>query len=106
VTLIRHAHVRTEHRRRGVGSRPLRFLVSQAHTPCLVGTWAAADRAIRFYQKHGFQLVTPEEKDRLLPLYWGVPPRQIKPPHSKWCTVHSGSSPLGGDMRPQRPVGC
>jgi hypothetical protein len=30
------------------------------------------------YEKHGFRLVTPEEKDRLLPKYWGVPQRQIE----------------------------
>jgi hypothetical protein len=27
-----------------------------------VGTWAAAWWAIRFYEKHGFRLVTQEEK--------------------------------------------
>jgi len=37
-----------------------------------VATWA-----IRFYENHGFRLVSPEEKDRLLRLYWSVPPRQI-----------------------------
>ena len=46
--------------------------------PTLMGTWAAADWAIRFYQKHGFRLVPPAEKDRLLPKYWGVPQRQIE----------------------------
>ena len=56
----------------------LRFLLARIGTPTLIGTWAAADWAIRFYQKHGFRLVTPEEKDRLLPKYWGVPPRQIE----------------------------
>ena len=78
VTLIRHAYVRTIHRRHGIGGQLLRFLLSQATTPMLVGTWAAAGWAIRFYQKHGFRLVTPEEKDRLLPKYWGVPQRQIE----------------------------
>lgn len=78
VTLIRHAYVRTSYRRHGIGGELLRFLLSQATTPVLVGTWAAADWAIRFYQKHGFRLVIPAEKDRLLPLYWGVPRRQIE----------------------------
>jgi GNAT superfamily N-acetyltransferase len=78
VTLVRHAYVRTRHRRQGIGSRLLSFLLHQRCTPALVGTWAAAVWAVKFYEKHGFQLVTPEEKDRLLPLYWGVPQRQIE----------------------------
>jgi len=78
VTLIRHAYVRTSHRRHGIGGQLLQFLLARINTPTLIGTWAAADWAIRFYQKHGFQLVTPEEKDRLLPKYWGVPARQIE----------------------------
>ena len=78
VTLIRHAYVRTSHRRHGIGGQLLAFLLARTSTPALVGTWAAADWAIRFYQKHGFRLVTPEEKDRLLPKYWGVPSRQIE----------------------------
>jgi hypothetical protein len=44
----------------------------------LIGTWAAATWAIRFYQKHGFRLVTPEEKDRLLRKYWNIPERQVE----------------------------
>ena len=56
----------------------LRFLLTRITTPTLIGTWAAADWAIRFYQQHGFRLVTPAEKDRLLPKYWGVPVRQIE----------------------------
>ena len=78
VTLIRHAYVRTSHRRHGIGGQLLRFLMSRIGTPTLIGTWAAADWAIRFYEKHGFKLVTPAEKDRLLPKYWGVSARQIE----------------------------
>jgi GNAT superfamily N-acetyltransferase len=78
VTLIRHAYVRTSHRRHGIGSKLLSFLLARIGTPTLVGTWDAADRAIRFYQKHGFRLVGSEDKDRLLPKYWGVPQRQIE----------------------------
>ena len=44
----------------------------------LVGTWAAASWAIAFYEKHGFTLVTPEEKERLLRTYWSIPDRQIE----------------------------
>jgi len=78
VTLIRHAYVRTSHRRHGIGGQLLDFLLARTRTPTLIGTWAAADWAVRFYQKHGFRLVSTEEKDRLLPLYWGVPTRQIE----------------------------
>ena len=44
----------------------------------LVGTWAAADWAIRFYERHGFSLVSPAAKIRLLKTYWTVPDRQIE----------------------------
>jgi hypothetical protein len=43
-----------------------------------VGTWASATWAIRFYEKHGFKLVPPEEKDKLLRTYWNIPERQIE----------------------------
>ncbi len=78
VTLIRHAYVRTALRSRGLGSALLAHLQGLAQRPLLVGTWAAAEWAVRFYQGHGFRLVTPEEKDRLLRRYWTVPPRQIE----------------------------
>jgi len=44
----------------------------------LVGTWAAADWAIGFYQRHGFTLVSPAAKVTLLKTYWTVPDRQIE----------------------------
>ena len=78
VTLIRHSYVLTTHRRHGIGGQLLRSLLARIETPTLIGTWAAADWAIRFYEKHGFRLVTPAEKDWLLPTYWGVPARQIE----------------------------
>ena len=40
--------------------------------------WAAAWWAVRFYQKHGFTLVTPQEKDRLLRTYWTITDRQVE----------------------------
>jgi hypothetical protein len=43
----------------------------------LIGTWAAAVWAIRFYEKHGFQMVSVQEKNRLLKRYWSIPERQI-----------------------------
>ena len=43
----------------------------------LVGTWDAAVWAIRFYRRHGFELVSPARKTVLLKTYWSVPDRQI-----------------------------
>ena len=79
VTLIRHAYVLTDHQRRGIGENLLNHLVSLARTSeVLVGTWEAAHGAIRFYEKHGFKLVSKEEKERLLRKYWNIPERQIE----------------------------
>jgi len=77
VTLIRHAYVRTAEQNRGVATKLLLRLRKEATTPILIGTWAAAVWAIRFYEKKGFTLVSPEEKDRLLRKYWSIPERQI-----------------------------
>jgi N-acetylglutamate synthase-like GNAT family acetyltransferase len=76
VTLIRHAYVRPSHQSRGVGGKLLTHLMAQTNTPVLVGTWAAAHWAIRFYERHGFRLVGGDEKDRLLTTYWNIPSRQ------------------------------
>ena len=76
VALIRHAYVQTAHQGRGIGGALLAFLVDQATGPLLVGTWAAAVWAIRFYERHGFRLVSPAEKDRLLSTYWDISLRQ------------------------------
>src|SRR5262245_32559976 len=78
VTLIRHAYVRTMHRRRGIGGRLLKDLRSTATRPLLVGTWAAADWAIEFYCQHGFEMVPREQVALLLRRYWSVPERQIE----------------------------
>jgi GNAT superfamily N-acetyltransferase len=78
VTLIRHAYVRTAHRRRGIGAKLLASLMERTRRPVLLGTWAAADWAVRFYEKHGFRHVPPGEKDDLLRRYWTVPERQIE----------------------------
>ena len=76
VHLIRHAYVRHAHQGKGIGSALLRFLLEQEPGRILVGTWAAAEWAIRFYQRHGFLLMEPEKKDQLLSTYWSIPDRQ------------------------------
>lgn len=78
VTLIRHAYVRTTEQHRGIGGALLAHLLARASTPLLVGTWAAAAWAVRFYEHRGFEIVTPAEKNRLLRRYWTVPESQIE----------------------------
>ena len=77
VTLIRHAYTRSAYRNRGIGRKLLDFLAQQTPRPILIGTWRAATWAIRFYEKNGFALVSNEEKERLLRIYWNIPERQI-----------------------------
>lgn len=78
VTLIRHAYVRPAQQNQGIGGDLLAALRSQTDGPILIGTWAAATWAIRFYEKHGFRQVSPQEKDRLLREYWSIPERQVE----------------------------
>ena len=78
-TLIRHSYVLTKHQRRGIGEKLLNHLKNLVETSdILVGTWQDATWAVRFYEKHGFKLVSHEEKDRLLRKYWNIPDRQIE----------------------------
>jgi len=78
VTLIRHAYVASARRGEGIGGKLLGHLLQMTAGPILVGTWAAAEWAIRFYETHGFRRVTPAEKDRLLRKYWAIPERQVE----------------------------
>jgi GNAT superfamily N-acetyltransferase len=78
VELIRHAYVSPGSQRHGVGSALLERLPRSPTRPLLVGTWAAADWAIGFYRRHGFELVSPERKAELLLAYWTIPERQIE----------------------------
>jgi len=78
VTLIRHAYVRTTKRNKGIGSKLLEHLLAKSPTPVLIGTWADASWAIQFYQKHGFRLLSQNEKNDLLHKYWSIPDRQIQ----------------------------
>lgn len=78
VDLIRHAYVLPGCQRRGVGGGLLARRRRLSNRRMLVGTWAAADWAIRFYERHGFSLVSPAAKITLLKTYWTVPDRQIE----------------------------
>ena len=79
VTLIRHAYTLTSHQRKGLGEQLLNYLLRLAETErILVGTWEAAPWAIKFYQKHGFELLSREETNKLLKKYWNIPKRQVE----------------------------
>jgi N-acetylglutamate synthase-like GNAT family acetyltransferase len=76
VTLIRHAYIRSASQKSGIGARLLAHLRGLTADPILIGTWADAVWAIRFYEKHGFRMVGLAEKDRLLKRYWKISERQ------------------------------
>ena len=78
VDLIRHAYVRPDRQRYGVGAELLEHLRRRSPRRMLVGTWAAATWAIRFYERHGFELATREHAAALLRTYWTIPERQIE----------------------------
>ena len=78
VDLIRHAYVLPGSQGQGVGSSLLEHLARPSSRRILVGTWAAADWAIAFYRRHGFELVSPERKSELLKAYWTIPDRQVE----------------------------
>jgi GNAT superfamily N-acetyltransferase len=78
VDLIRHAYVLPGHQGRGVGGQLLLHLRRLSSRRMLVGTWAAAEWAIRFYRHNGFELVSPETRTALLKTYWTIPERQIE----------------------------
>jgi GNAT superfamily N-acetyltransferase len=99
-TLIRHAYVLPGHQSCGIGTALLWALIGQlqkqrrklsvapwtatsvsqpiqnSRRRLLVGTWAAAEWAIRFYQRHGFRLLPAAEKDRVADAYYKIPSRQ------------------------------
>jgi GNAT superfamily N-acetyltransferase len=93
VTLIRHAYVRSERQKEGIGGRLLFHLRELANCPVLIGTWADAVWAIRFYEKHGFRLVSQRQKENILQRYWQIPARQAETSvvlaDAKWREVNS-----------------
>jgi GNAT superfamily N-acetyltransferase len=87
--LIRHAYVEPGKQRHGVGGALLQHIARGATRRMLVGTWSAAEWAIRFYERHGFELVSPERKAELLRTYWTIPERQVE------TSVVLANPPLG-----------
>jgi GNAT superfamily N-acetyltransferase len=78
VDLIRHAYVRPDRQGYGVGTELIEHLRRRNTRRMLVGTWAGATWAIKFYQRHGFELVPPARAAELLREYWKIPQRQIE----------------------------
>src|ERR1700693_1382029 len=78
VTLIRHAYVRSSRQKKGIGAQLLGHLRGLTRDPILIGTWADAVWAIRFYERHGFRMVSFADKELLLRKYWKVSRRQIE----------------------------
>jgi GNAT superfamily N-acetyltransferase len=89
VDLIRHAYVLPGSQRAGVGTALLAHVQRMTERRILVGTWAAAEWAIGFYRRNGFELVTPEQTTSLLKTYWTIPDRQIE------TSVVLANPPLG-----------
>jgi GNAT superfamily N-acetyltransferase len=88
--LIRHAYVCTAYRNQGIGGQLLAELRARTQRPLLVGTWAAARWAIRFYEKHGFRMVSESTKQRLLTKYWSLPASQLKASVVLTASTHAG----------------
>jgi hypothetical protein len=61
-----------------LGGELLRHLKELTRKRVLIGAWADALWAIRFYEKHGFHLVSQEDKRQLLQRYWKIPARQVE----------------------------
>jgi GNAT superfamily N-acetyltransferase len=78
VDLIRHAYVLPAHQRAGIGAALLAHLLRATDRRVLVGTWAAAGWAIRFYERNGFTSVGRKRTAELLRGYWSIPERQIE----------------------------
>jgi GNAT superfamily N-acetyltransferase len=89
VDLIRHAYVLPASQGRGIGGALLERLRAVSTRRMLVGTWAAAEWAVRFYRGHGFELVPPERAAALLRTYWTIPDAQVE------TSVVLASPPLG-----------
>jgi SAM-dependent methyltransferase len=92
VTLVRHAYVRSDRQGRGLGGRLLAHLLDGLERPVLVGTWRAATWAVRFYERHGFRVLSADDCVRVLRKYWSIPDRQVDESvvlaNSRWFDLH------------------
>ena len=95
VALIRHAYVKTTRRNQGIGTKLLRYLEQMTTKPILIGTWADATWAIRFYEKNGYRRLSRKDTERLLRRYWSVPDRQIATSvvlaNAAWISAEDGA---------------
>ena len=98
VALIRHAYVKTARHNQGVGTKLLQHLERMTTKPILIGTWADATWAIRFYETNGYRLLSRKDTERLLRHYWSIPDRQVITSvvlaNAKW---EPSNPPVGGD---------
>lgn len=79
VHLIRHAYVLPGTQGKGIGTKLLAHLETATDRPILIGTWRDAVWAIRFYERHGYELVPEEKREALLRKYWTlISDRQIE----------------------------
>ncbi len=103
VCLIRHAYVRPGRQKGGVGTQLLKHLESTTEKPILIGTWAAAQWAVAFYQRNGYRLLDVDEKNRLLRTYWRIPDRQVETSvvlaDGRWPAEGKGESPVFVDAK-------
>lgn len=78
VALIRHAYTLKGNQRKGIGEKLLKHLLILAQTDrILVGTWETALWAIKFYEKHGFKVLSREETNNMLKTHWNIPEQQV-----------------------------
>jgi hypothetical protein len=73
VTLIRHAHVATAHRRKGRSGILLNQLLQQTRDR---SWWVPGQQPPG--RSSSTRQVTPAEKDRLLRTYWSIPEGQVE----------------------------
>ena len=79
VDLIRHAYVLPDTQGKGIGTQLLAHLETTTDRPILIGTWKDAVWAIRFYERHGYELAPEEKREALLRKYWTlISDRQIE----------------------------
>jgi GNAT superfamily N-acetyltransferase len=98
VTLIRHAYTRKQYQGRDIGAHLLEFLVTRTDGPLLVGTWAGATWAIRFYERLGSELASPSAACAMLDAYWRVPQRQKEPTVSVVLFHRTRLNPSAGNL--------